>query len=172
MVNWPAFRPVRGRASCAAMWALREGSWRQAGDGGPEDPGVADCVQVQLFGLDLQVRGRGEPAVEVEREFIRCGLDGTEGGGSLPGRRRDEGIVHAEFAQFAVQEAAEGIIAGAGDHAGAAAVAGGSNGHVGGRTSQVLAEGGYILQTDSDVVRVDINADAPDCEQFVGHGTR
>ena len=29
MVNWPGFSPVRGRASWAARWAVRLGSWQR-----------------------------------------------------------------------------------------------------------------------------------------------
>ncbi|MOA65912.1 hypothetical protein D3C78_1924740 [compost metagenome] len=58
----------------------------------------------------------------------------------------------------------EGVIAGPGDDTGAAAMAGCRNSHVGGRASEVLTEGRHVLQVHSDVIRVDINADAPDRE--------
>ena len=172
MVNWPGFSPVRGRASWAVSWAVAAGLLAEAGDGGPEDSGVPDGVQVQLLGLDLQVRRRGEASVEVEREVFRR-LDRAErdrGGPFLD--RRDEGVVHVELVQFAVQVFAEGVVAGAGDDGGAAAVAGSGDRHVGRGSAKVLSEGRDILQIHPDVVRVDINTDAPDREQFVGHGDR
>ena len=71
-----------------------------------------------------------------------------------------------------MQVLAEGVVAGAGDDGGAAAMAGGGDSYVGWGSAKVLSEGRDILQIHPDVVRVDINADAPDREQFVGHGDR
>jgi hypothetical protein len=50
----------------------------------------------------------------------------------------DEGVIHVELAQLAVQVIAESIIPGAGDHAGPAAVAGGGNGYIGRGTAKVF----------------------------------
>lgn len=86
--------------------------------------------------------------------------------------RADERIVNAELFQFAVQVRTERVIAGAGDDPGPAAMAGGGYSNVGRRAAKVLAEGRHILQPHPDIVRVDINADSPDREQFVGHGNR
>ncbi len=173
MVNWPSSSPVRGRASCAARWALRLGSWHRPVTVDQKIRAFADRVQVQLFGLDLQVRSRGEAAVEVEREFVRGGLDGAEGHSGGPVLNRgDEGVIDVELVQFAVQVGAERVIAGAGDNTGPAAMPGGGNGNVRGGTTEVLAEGRDVLQVHPDVVRVDINADAPDRKKFMGHGDR
>ncbi|MNG38189.1 hypothetical protein D3C84_1257930 [compost metagenome] len=49
-------------------------------------------------------------------------------------------------------------------------MAGGCDRNVGRGSAKVLSEGRDVLQIHPDVVRVDINADAPDREQFVGHG--
>jgi hypothetical protein len=71
-----------------------------------------------------------------------------------------------------VQILAERIVPGAGDNACPAAVPGGGDGDVGGGTAKVFTEGFNILQVNPDVVRVDINADAPDRKKLVGHGNR
>ncbi|MDI2022074.1 hypothetical protein PJL18_02603 [Paenarthrobacter nicotinovorans] len=145
---------------CAAAGLLA-----QAGDGGPEDSCFADGFQIKLFGFDLQVRRSGEAAVEVQRELVRCGLDRAERHcRGVFRNRRHERIVNVELVKFAVQVLPEGVIAGAGDDTGAAAMAGCRNSHVGGRASEVLTEGRHVLQVHSDVIRVDINADAPDRE--------
>jgi hypothetical protein len=51
-------------------------------------------------------------------------------------------------------------------------MAGSGDRYVGWGSAKVLSEGRDILQIHPDVVRVDINTDAPDREQFVGHGDR
>lgn len=49
---------------------LAAGFLAQAGHGGPEDPGTLDGLEIQLVGLDLQVRRRGEAAVEIQRKIV------------------------------------------------------------------------------------------------------
>ena len=66
----------------------------------------------------------------------------------------------------------EGVVAGARDHACSAAMSRRGHGHIGRGTSEVLSEGRDVLQIHPYIVRVDIDTDAPDREQFVGHGNR
>gem|GEM_PF-4259405 len=151
---------------------LAAGLLAQASHRRPEDPGLADGFQVQLGGLDLQVRRRGETPIEVERKIIRR-HDGAERHGCGPLLDGgDKAVIHVELAQFTVEVFPEGVVAGARDHACIAAMPRGGHGHIGRGTTEVLSEGRHVLQIHPDVVRVDINADAPDREQFVGHGNR
>src|SRR4029079_12041991 len=102
-------------------------------------------VQVELVGLDLQVRG-ARAAVEVQREVV-----GREDLAERHGRRQvrtrgDEPVVDVEALERVVQELAERVRAGAADQTGASPEAGGGDGDVGRAAAEELAEALDVTQ--------------------------
>jgi len=75
-------------------------------------------------------------------------------------------VVHAVPAQRLVDEAAERVVAGTGDHRHAAPVPGRGHRDVGRAAAEVLAEGLDVLQPDTDLQRVDVDADPAHGQDF------
>src|SRR5699024_4937333 len=84
----------------------------------------------------------------------------------------DQCSVDPELVQFAFQEGSEVVVADLSDDAGSATVPGCGDRDIGRGTAQILAEGGDVGQRDTDVVRIDVNADASEGEYVVGHADR
>jgi hypothetical protein len=142
----------------------------QAGDRHPEHPGVADGVQIQVLGADLQVRRLGQ-AVEVQREVVRReDLAERHRGGQVPDRG-DETVVDAVAAQRLVQEGAERVVAGAGDDGRAPPVPGRRHRDVGRAAAQVLGEALHLVQAHADLLGIQVNADPAHGENLerLGH---
>lgn len=140
----------------------------QSGAGDPEDPGLPDGVEVQLVGVDLEVRRLGPP-VEVEREVVRR-EDLAEGDGrGQAGDGRHPAVVDAEAAQRLVQIGAERVVTGARDHGGVPAEAGGGDRHVRRRPAEELAEGRHLGERNTGLQRVEVHSDPPHGDQVVGH---
>ena len=134
----------------------------------PEDPGVADRVEVELVGVDLQVGGLGLP-VEVQREVVRR-EDLAEGDRcGQAGDRGDPAVVHAEVPEGLVEVGAEGVVAGAGDHRRPPSEAGRGHRDVARRAAEELAEGRDLRQRDAGLERIQIHSDPPHGDQVVRH---
>ena len=136
------------------------GLLRETRAGHPEDVGGRDRLEVELLGCDLQV-GRGRKPVEVQREVVRReDLAERDRRGQVR-HRRHEAVVDTEVPQRAVDVATERVVAGAGDDAGAAAVPGRGDGDVRRAAAEELAERRHVLETDADLLGVDVDTDAP-----------
>ena len=124
----------------------------------PRPPRASDRVQVQLLGADLQVR-RLRPAVEVEREVVRREDLAEHHRGGQGRHRGDVPVVHAVAPQRVVDEPAERVVAGAGDHRRAPPVPRGRDGHVGRAAAEPFAEGLDVLEPHAHLQRVQVRAD-------------
>ena len=132
---------VRRRAPPARPWWPRgDGSCAEAGAGDPEDVGGRDRVEVELVGVDLEV-GRRRAAGRSRAGSRRAGRSRrTSPASAGPATAVTKRSSTPKPAQRLVDEAAERVVAGAGDHRGAAAVPGGGDGDVGRAAAEELAE--------------------------------
>ncbi len=145
------------------------GLFAQTGHRGPVQAGCADGGQVELVGADLQVGGR-RLAVEVQREVVRReDLAERHRGGVLPVRAH-VGVVHTEAGEFGADEPAERIVADPGDQRAAVAESRGGHRDVGRAAAQELSERFDVLEADSDLQWVDVDAAATDGEDVMGRG--
>ena len=148
---------------------MRTAAWLfgQSGDRRPVQPGVADRVEVELVGRDLQV-GCAGLAVEVQREVVRREDLAERHRRRVLVVRCDVAVVDAETVEFGADEPAERVVADAGDQCGAVAESGGGDRDVGGAAAEELAERLDVLEADADLQRVDVDATAPDGEYVEG----
>ena len=74
----------------------------------------------------------------------------------------DIGVVDPEPGQLLAHETAERIASGPGDQRRAVAAAGRRDRHVGGTSAEELPEGRHVLETDTDLQWIDVDATAAD----------
>ena len=157
---------VRSRASQAAKCALRLGS--------SDSPVTVDqysradrTASASISSARTCRSGALRPAVEVQREIVGREDLAERHRGRVFVVGRHVAVVDAEVGELGADELAERVVADAGDQRGAVAQPRRGDGDVGGAATEKLAERFDVLEADTDLQGIDVDATAADREHVV-----
>src|SRR5262249_45797742 len=138
---------------------------RETRTGGEEDGCLGDFLGIEVLRLKLPV-GSGRTSIEGDRKMVRR-PDLAEGRWRRPVLvDREESCVHAFPLEKVSYELAMAIVTDTRDNRGLDAEPRKAGGHVARESAEVAGEAGNGAQRSSQVVRIEVDPDAPHHDRF------